>query len=128
MFRGPANVAEWEIGVLHRDHPSHEGACARVTWLKSDPAMVDRNIEYYKTAVLPDLENLGGFCSASLLLDRASGREAFCATFDSRDAMERNRERATALKGAKIREAGVRELDEREFELAIAHLRVPELV
>lgn len=40
---------------------------------------------------------------------------------------QRNRDQATALKIASIREAGVEELDEREFELALAHLRVPEL-
>ena len=49
-------------------------------------------------------------------------------TFDSLDAMERNREQATALKNTSMQEAGVEELDESEFELALAHLRVPELV
>jgi heme-degrading monooxygenase HmoA len=128
MFGGSATVEEWEIAVLHRDHRSGEGACARVTWVKSDPARIDQNVEYYKTSVLPDIENLEGFCSASLLINRASGRSASCATFDSREAMERNREQSTALKQAKIKEAGVEELDEQEFELALAHLRVPELV
>jgi hypothetical protein len=128
MFGGSATVEEWEIAVLHRDHRSGEGACARVTWVKSDPARIDENVEYYKTSVLPDIENLEGFCSVSLLINRASGRSASCATFDSRDAMERNREQATSLKTAKIQEAGVEELDEREFELALAHLRVSELV
>ncbi|EUA34783.1 hypothetical protein I552_5572 [Mycobacterium xenopi 3993] len=89
---------------------------------------MDQNVEYYKSAVLPDLENLEGFCSASLLINRASGRAVSCATFDSRDAMERNREQSRSLKEAKIKEAGVEELDECEFELALAHLRVPELV
>jgi hypothetical protein len=41
--------------------------------------------------------------------------------------MERNRDRATALKNESMREVGVEELDESEFELALAHLRVPEL-
>jgi heme-degrading monooxygenase HmoA len=121
-------IEEWEIAVLHREHRLGTGACARTTWVKADPAMADRNIEYYKTSVLPDLENLDGFCSASLLIDRATGRGVSTATFDSREAMERNRERALALKTAKMRELGVEELDECEFELALAHLRVPELV
>ena len=41
--------------------------------------------------------------------------------------MERNRDRATELKNASMQEAGAEELDESEFELALAHLRVPEL-
>jgi heme-degrading monooxygenase HmoA len=120
-------IEEWEIAVLHRDHRSGTGACARATWVKGDPATADPKIDYYKTSVLPDLENLDGFCSASLLIDRESGRSVSTVTFDSREAMARNRDQASALKTAKMREAGVEELDECEFELALAHLRVPEL-
>ena len=120
-------VEEWEIAVLHRDHPSREGACVRATWGKGDPAQTDQSIEYYKTSVLPAAENLEGFCSASLLLDRASGRGVSSITFDSREAMERNRDQATAVKNDALRQANLEELDECEFELAVAHLRVPEL-
>ena len=33
---------------------------------------IDRGIDFYKTTILPALEELDGFCSASLLLDQAS--------------------------------------------------------
>ena len=49
-------------------------------------------------------------------------------TFDSLDAMERNRDQMTALKATSMPEARAEELDECGFELALAHLRVPELV
>jgi hypothetical protein len=61
-------------------------------------------------------------------VDRASGRAVSSASFDSLEAMNRNREQATALKNAKTAEAGAEELDECEFELRLAHLRAPELV
>lgn len=125
---GSPMVEEWELAVLHRDHRSGQGACARVTWVTSDPAQTDQNIEFFKTAVLPDMENLEGFCSASLMVNRATGRAVSCASFDSREAMDRNREQSNALKDQKIQEAGVAEADEQEFELALAHLRAPELV
>jgi hypothetical protein len=128
MFGGSPTVEEWEIAALHRDHRSHDGACVRATWVTGDPARIDQNVEFYKTSVLPELENLEGFCSASLMIDRASGRSVACVSFDSREAMERNRDQSMALKNAKIQEAGVEEADEREFELALAHLRAPELV
>jgi hypothetical protein len=127
MFGGTANVDQWEIAALHRDHRSADGAGVRATWVKVAPDQVDQGIEYYKSSVLPKLEDLDGFCSASLMVDRASGRAVSSVTFDSLDAMERNRDRATALKNESMREAGVEELDECEFELALAHLRVPEL-
>jgi heme-degrading monooxygenase HmoA len=127
MVGGTANVEQWEIAALHRDHNSPDGACVRATWVQVPQGQMDQGIDYYKASVLSQLEDLDGFCSASLLVDRASGRAVASTTFDSLDAMERNRDQATALKIASIREAGVTELDECEFELALAHLRVPEL-
>jgi hypothetical protein len=128
MFGGTADVEEWEIAVLHRDHRAPEGAGVRATWVKVPQDQMDQGIEYYKSSVLPQLEGLDGFCSASLLIDRASGRGVSSATFDSVEAMEGNRDEATALKNASMQEANAEEIDESEFELALAHLRVPELV
>ncbi|MBV9353862.1 MAG: hypothetical protein JOZ23_20390 [Mycobacterium sp.] len=132
VFGGSPAVDRWEIAVLHRDHRSHDGAYVRATWVRVGPDQIDKSIEFYtdfyKSSVLADLENLDGFCSASLMVDRASRRAVSCATFDSIAAMDRNREQATALQTARTREVGAHELDECEFELAIAHLRVPELV
>jgi heme-degrading monooxygenase HmoA len=121
-------VEEWEIAALHRDHRSGEGACARAIWVKLPPDQLDAGIEFYKTSVVPDLEALDGFCSASLLVDRASGRAVTCTSFDSLEAMERSREQTTALKNTKILEACAEELDDGEFALRLAHLRAPELV
>ena len=125
---GSPMVEGWEIAVLHREHRSGEGACARATWVQLPADQLDQGIEFYKASVLPDLEALDGFCSASLLVDRASGRSVSCASFESLEAMERSRDRVTALKNEKIREVGAGELDDCEFELRIAHLRAPELV
>jgi heme-degrading monooxygenase HmoA len=125
---GSPTVEEWEIAVLHREHRSGEGACARATWVQMPADQLDQGVEFYKASVLPDLEALEGFCSASLLVDRASGRSVSCASFESIEAMERSRDRVTALKNEKIREVGAGELDDCEFELRIAHLRAPELV
>src|SRR5271156_7216026 len=97
-------VEEWEIALLHRDHRSGEGACARATWVTLPPDQLDQGIEFYKASVLPDLEALDGFCSASLLVDRASGRAVSCASFESLEAMERSRDQGTAIKDEKIRD------------------------
>jgi heme-degrading monooxygenase HmoA len=121
------NIQEWEIGCLHRDHQSAQGACVRAVWTRMPPDQAERAIEFYKTSVLPSLEDLEGFCSASLLIDRSSGRGVASTTFDSREAMERNREQAKELRDARTRELGADVLDVGEFELALAHLRVPEM-
>ena len=74
---------------MHRDHRSRNGACVRATWVKVSPDQIDRGIDFYKMTILPALEELEGFCSGSLLVDRASGRGVALATFDSVEAMER---------------------------------------
>jgi quinol monooxygenase YgiN len=124
---GTPSVDQWEIAALHRDRPAPDGAGVRATWVNVPLDRMDQGIEYFKSSVLSQLADLDGFCSASLLVDRESGRGVSSVTFDSLDAMERNRDQATALKNASIQEAGVEEVDECEFELALAHLRVPEL-
>jgi heme-degrading monooxygenase HmoA len=127
ILGGSPQVEEWEIAVLHRDHRSGEGACVRATWVRVDPADMDRAIDVYKLASLPRAEELAGFCSASLLVDRSSGRAVSSVTYDSFEAMERSRDAAAAMRSAASKDAGAEVLDTGEFELAVAHLRVPEL-
>jgi hypothetical protein len=127
VFGGEVTIDQWEVGVLHRDHRSNNGACVRATWIKVPPDQADRAIDFYRTSVLPALEDLDGFCSASFLINRSTGRAVSSATFDSRDAMDRNRDRASELRNMRTRELGADILDVGEFELALAHLRVPEL-
>lgn len=128
VFGGRPTVDEWEIAVLHRDHHSGAGACVRATWLKIRPAQFDRAIEFYRASVLPAIGELEGFCSASLLIDRTSWRAVSSSTFDSAEAMERNGDAARSLRTARLRDLGADQFDVGEFELALAHLRVPELV
>ena len=127
LFGGSARVDEWEIAVLHRDHQSQQGACVRATWMEVDPARMDRAIEVFRMTSLPAIEALEGFCSASLMVDRRSGRAVSSVTYDSHEAMERNRDQAATVRTAGAQQAGANILDVDEFELAVAHLRVPEM-
>jgi hypothetical protein len=129
MFSGNARVEEWDITLMRRDHRSHQGACVRAAWLKVVPDQIERSLNFYRMHVLPELETLDGFCSASLMVDHPACRRAVsCSTFDSLGAMARNRDRASELRSRRARDLGAEVLDVAEFELSIAHLRVPELV
>lgn len=128
LLGSAATVEEWELAMFHRDHHSARGACVRVIWVKIDPAQYQRALDVYKLVVLPAMEELDGFCSASMLTNRGFGRLVSSVTFDSRRTMEASRERAEELRASTTREAGANVIDVCEFELAIAHLRAPELV
>jgi hypothetical protein len=127
-FGGSAQVEEWEIALMHRDHPSHGGARVRVTWMQRDPSEVDQAIDYMRTTALPNVEQYEGFCSASLLIDRSSGRLVASVTLDSPTALNQSRERAAQLRAQGAEQTGALMLDNGEFELAVAHLRIPEMV
>lgn len=127
-FGGPASVDAWEVAYVHREHPVGDGGCARVTWVEMDPAGMQRMVDAFKTAVMPRVEQLEGFCSASLLLDPSSGRACATASYDSMQSMAKSRDTAMGLRADLVQETGMRIVEVAEFELVLAHLDVPELV
>ena len=123
-----SDVGTWEMAVVHRDHAVPSGACARVTWLSGPAEIADHAIDTFRMVVLPRVQELDGFCSGSLMINRATGRAVGTITFDSREhllanrpAAARIREEASSTMGATIDEVA-------EMEVAFAHLHVPELV
>ncbi|MCF4121305.1 antibiotic biosynthesis monooxygenase [Antribacter sp. KLBMP9083] len=122
-----SQVHQWEVAVVHRDHAAPDGACARLTWLNGDPSMMDRAIDVYRMAILPQIQELDGFCSSSLMVDRETGRVAGTVAFDSRRALEASRDAAMRIREQAVRELGATIDDVEEMEIAFAHLHVPEM-
>lgn len=125
---GAADMQEWEIALLHRERTSGTGACARVTWLKVHGYEIDHHVDVFRSTLLPQLEVIPGFCSASLLVDRDTGRATSTVTYESRTSMERSRPEARRLRDEAMRILPAEIHDVGEFELALAHLHVPERV
>jgi heme-degrading monooxygenase HmoA len=128
IFDGEVEVAEWEIALMHRMHESGDGARTRVIWGHTDPGNMDDLLSTFRMTMMPRLEELPGFASCNLMVDRRSGRSALAVTYAGADDMRRADERAAQLR----REAGETmglQIDEvAEFDLVVAHLRVPETV
>jgi len=127
LMGGTATVQEWEIAVMHRAHHAPAGTCVRSTWLRSDPAGVERALDVFKLGVLPRVEELQGFCSASLLINRESGLAVSSVAFDDLAAIEASRDAAQAIRAGAVKQIGAEVLDVREHELILAHLHVPEM-
>ena len=128
MMRGTPEVQECEIAVLHRLHTAPDGACCRVIWGQGDPADLDDATSTLRTSMMSRLEELPGFCSISMLVDRESGRAVTATVYESRDAMGRAAEQAKALREEFTRQLGLEVTEVAQFDLALAHLRVPETV
>jgi len=128
IFHATAEVSRWEITAVLRDHRSRRHAGVRVTWLRTDPARLDRLIDSYKLALMPDMADLGGFCSTTLMVDRPSGRAVSSIGFDDRAAMVASRGSEQGIWARAVNDAGAEVLEVAEFDLAIAHLNAPEMV
>lgn len=127
MMQAPAKVQEWQIAIMHRAEATSAGRWCRATWVRAEENNVGLSIELYRTALLPRIQELPGFCSASLLVDRARDDVCTTSSFDSLEALQRSRDDAWMIREVGISAAGVDIMDAAEYELAIAHLRVPEL-
>ena len=114
-------VDAWEIAVMHR---SHHGECCRVSWLQGD---LDAMTETFRVGILPELEQTAGFCSASLLVDRSAGLGCATTAWETRAAMEASRSAADDMRSRAASDAGGLIVDVHEFDLAYAHLHVPEM-
>jgi heme-degrading monooxygenase HmoA len=121
------DIAEWEIAVLHRSRPAGDAACVRATWIDVQAGRVDGLIDAFRMSLLPRLDDLPGFCSVSLLVDRGSLRAVAAVTYEDRAAMERAREQGAALREEISRAMGSTIAEVAEFDLARAHLHVPEM-
>jgi hypothetical protein len=117
----------WEIVVLHRHGISRDGASVRCTWLNLDKSELNHAIRTYRMAMLPAYGEMGGFVSASLMIDRATGRAVNSATFDSGDALVASRPAAQRLRSRTGQYLGTTVTDMQEFELSIPHLHLPEM-
>jgi quinol monooxygenase YgiN len=128
IMQGEAAVNEWEIAVLHRMHETHDGACTRVIWSQADAARMDEMIDAFRMTMLTRMEDLPGFCSVSCMVDRGTGRVATAVTYADRESMTRAQEQAMALRHEFHQQMGMEATEVAEFDLVLAHLRVPETV
>jgi len=127
-FGGTPEIQEWEIAVLHRAHRIEDGACARVVWTRTAPGNLDAVIGSYRDSLMPWWEQTEGFCSNSFLVDRQEGRCSSTVVFESREAMAQTRDQFTTLREEFVKRMAMEILEVAEFDMALAHLRVPETV
>jgi quinol monooxygenase YgiN len=128
LFGTRPEIRVWEIAVLHRAHHTGDGAVARVTWSRLPRDRMDDHRELFASHVLPQVEQLTGFCSASMLMDRDTGLATAAVVYDSQDMLARNRQASLELRAQAMQGLPAEFLDVAEFEVPLAHLRVPETV
>jgi quinol monooxygenase YgiN len=128
LLGGPAELQEWEIAAMHRVLEAHEAARSRVTWLRTEPDAVNRAVDAVRLSLMPKLDDLPGFCSVSVMVRRAEGLTVAAISYDSRQHLEQASEGAREFRKGFAPAMGIEVVDTAEFDVAIAHLRVPETI
>ncbi|SEM09129.1 Antibiotic biosynthesis monooxygenase [Blastococcus sp. DSM 46786] len=88
------DIQEWETAVLHRERPAGDGAGAQVTWACIAPNRLNELLDAYRNNLMPRLQELTGFDSLSMLVDRRTGRTVSVTAFETRDALALVRKQA----------------------------------
>ncbi|TFV48492.1 hypothetical protein E4P43_13665 [Blastococcus sp. TF02A-35] len=125
---GTPELQEWEVAAMHRVHEPHPAAAARVTWLRTDPASVDRAVDAVRLSLMPKLEDLPGFCGLSVMVRREEGLTVASVSYDTAEDLAAAAEGAREFREDFAPTMGIRAVGTEEFEVAIAHLRVPETI
>jgi quinol monooxygenase YgiN len=120
-------VDEWEIAVMHRRYQPGDDACARVTWTRNDPEQLETMIDGFRMTQLSLMDDMDGFCSISMMVDRNTGRCSLTSVWKDRAAMDATRDQIMGMREEFTARTGMEVMDMAEFELAIHHLRVPEM-
>lgn len=122
-----SDVDVWQVAGVHRDRHAPIGACIRMTWLRVAPDTTDRAKHVFRAVVLPLVQDLPGFCSASMLINHDAGQAVVTVTFDSRAALEGSSESATRIRETASRDFGATVDEVAEMDVAVARLHVPEM-
>ena len=128
LLGGTPDVQEWEIAAMHRVHEAHQGSRSRVTWLRTQPDAVNRAVDAVRLSLMPKLDDLPGFCSVSVMVRRADGLTVAAISYDSAAHLEQATEGAREFREEFAPAMGIEVVDTAEFDVAIAHLRVPETI
>jgi hypothetical protein len=120
-------VVEWQIGVLHRVRNAPEGAAARVISIRGPLGQVDRVIDHFRSHVVPRIGDLAGFCSVSLFVNSETGRCSMATVYEDRQTRGRAKGQALAMREEFTLHMGMHVSEVAEYDVALSHLRVPEM-
>jgi heme-degrading monooxygenase HmoA len=121
-------VQEWEVVAMHRVHDTPADGAVRLIWARGEQGQLDRIVDAWRTTIPPQLEAMPGFCAVSVLADRDTMRAVSAVSYESREAMNRSADQALTLRDRFAATMGFDITDVEEYDVVLAHLRIPEMV
>lgn len=109
---GTASIENYEVAVAERRSVPETGAVVRMLRTEISPDQIDDGIALYRSEVLPVIESATGLHSATLLLDRDTGKGISVSAWDNeasiskmRGSLDETRARVTEKVGAAFTDA-----------------------
>ncbi|KQV11930.1 hypothetical protein ASC99_35745 [Kitasatospora sp. Root107] len=115
-FAGTVTTDNWEAAALVPPGAAGQGNGFRMTRFDFDPGRVDQVIETVRDRVLPGLQQVNGFVTGALFVNRAGGRGSVGAIFTDLAA---SRGPQAALRARGVADAGVTLRSLEEFEVVL---------
>jgi len=84
-------------------------------------------VDTFRMTRIPRMDEMAGFCSLSMMVDRNTGRSSLTTVYRDKQTLDDSRETVRGLREEFARQTGMEVMDMGEFQLAIHHLRVPEM-
>ena len=89
---------------------------------------MQRAVDAVRLSLMPKLDDLPGFCSVSIMVRRDDGLAVAAVSYDDQADLERADEGAREFREQFAPSMGIEVIDTAVFDVAIAHLRVPETI
>jgi len=89
---------------------------------------VNRAVDAMRLSLMPKLDDLAGFCSVSVMVRRDDGLTVAAESYDNRADLELANDGAREFREEFAPTMGIEVTDTAKFDVAIAHLRVPETI
>jgi hypothetical protein len=96
IIGGTVSVEKLEALVVEIDTPAAPGSALMVTPFSMPPAMVEDNLAWFTSEIVPQMKAAPGFCALRNLGDRRTGRGYVGTIWTDRAAMEYQAEGARA--------------------------------
>lgn len=103
---GELTVENFEEVAIEMVRPPSPGCGLFVTRVHMDPSVLEENLEFFKSEVLPQIKSQSGFCSLRNMIDRATGRGIVGSVWETRAQAETMQATAPERRG-RAEERGV---------------------
>ena len=115
VIGGEMKIEKYELLVSEvGEEPPRPGSALMVTRISMDPGMVDENLEFFRSDVVPRIKASEGFRALRNMMDRATGEGIVGTAWSDQEALNRaaadaqaRRDEATA-RGVRIGERSMR--------------------